>query len=356
MRLTDFWSQLKEKLSISTSKQRSLTRNGLIAVAVIVLLAFVAIMVAEPRGQKLAVVDRHKLYFTVKPGMNTSEIGDALLERGIIDSKLGFWWQIKINGYDDKVKAGTYQMYAGMTAKDAAEQLVYGKTVVVRLTIPEGFSVRDIAKRLDDDGLVNKERFLELAKAFAPFDYIDVGGRKDILYAAEGFLFPDTYEIDGAVGSSDILKMMANNFNNRLTADMRERAAAEKLSIYELVTLASLVEKESLHDKDRPIIAQIFRKRLSIGMPLQADPTIQYLLDAPKEDLTFKDTEINSPYNTYQNMGLPPGPIANPGLASLMAVLYPADTDYLYFVADREGNNYYSHSYDEHLAIVDRVR
>ena len=149
---------------------------------------------------------------------------------------------------------------------------------------------------------------------------------------------------------------MAENFDCRLTQEMRDRAREMNLSVYELVTLASLVEKEAYHEEDRPIIAQIFLKRLRVGMPLQADPTVQYLLDAPKEDLLYRDTEIDSPYNTYQNIGLPPGPIANPGTASLMAVLYPADTDYLYFVADRDGNNYYATNYADHLALVEQVR
>ena len=175
-------------------------------------------------------------------------------------------------------------------------------------------------------------------------------------YAAEGFPFPDTYEINGECDAARIMEIMAENFDRRLTKEMRERAKEMDLSIYELVTLASLVEKEAYHEEDRPIIAQIFLKRLRIGMPLQADPTVQYLLDAPKEDLLYRDTEIESPYNTYQNVGLPPGPIASPGTASLMAVLHPADTNYLYFVADRNGNNYYATNYADHLDLVDRVR
>ena len=141
-----------------------------------------------------------------------------------------------------------------------------------------------------------------------------------------------------------------------LADEMREKAEKMNLSVFELVTLASLVEKEARYEEDRPIIAQVFFKRLEINMPLQSDTTIQYLLDAPKEDVTYADTEIDSPYNTYQHYGLPPGPVANPGLASIEAVLEPADTDYLYFVADRAGHNHYSKSYDEHMEIVNRVR
>ena len=294
------------------------------------------------------------VYFTVRPGMSVSEIGKELYERGIIDSEMKFWWTAKLNGFENKVKSGTFAMQTGMTPRDALEILVYGNTVTIRFTIPEGFSVRDIAQRLDDEGLVKADAFISLAKTYRPYPYVEE--RENVLYAVEGFLFPDTYEINGEFDAARIMQMMAENFDRRLTKEMRDRAREMDLSIYELVTLASLVEKEAYHEEDRPIIAQIFLKRLRLGMPLQADPTVQYLLDAPKEDLLYRDTEIESPYNTYQNVGLPPGPIASPGTASLMAVLHPADTNYLYFVADRNGNNYYATNYADHLALVDQVR
>ena len=294
------------------------------------------------------------VYFTVRPGMSVSEIGKELYERGIIDSEMKFWWTAKLNGFENKVKSGTFAMQTGMTPRDALEILVYGNTVTIRFTIPEGFSVRDIAQRLDDEGLVKADAFISLAKTYRPYPYVEE--HENVRYAVEGFLFPDTYEINGEFEAARIMQMMAENFDRRLTKEMRDRAREMDLSIYELVTLASLVEKEAYHEEDRPIIAQIFLKRLRLGMPLQADPTVQYLLDAPKEDLLYRDTEIESPYNTYQNVGLPPGPIASPGTASLMAVLHPADTNYLYFVADRNGNNYYATNYADHLALVDQVR
>ena len=152
------------------------------------------------------------------------------------------------------------------------------------------------------------------------------------------------------------MKMMAEDFDTRLTPELRQQAAEKGLSIHDLVTLASLVEKEARYDEDRPIIAQVFFKRLQMGMPLQSDTTLQYLMAGPKEDVSIEDTKIDSPYNTYQHAGLPPGPIASPGMKSILAVLNPASTDYLYFVADRQGHNHYSQTYDEHLAIVEQVR
>lgn len=295
-----------------------------------------------------------KIYITVKPGMDADAIAGQLLAHGVIDSKFSFWWQVKTGGLQDKFKAGTYLLHPGMKTEDAIGKLISGETTSIKFTIPEGFGIKEIAERLSDEGLVDKEKFLKLAKDYAPYDYVEK--HDNARYAAEGFLFPDTYEIQSDVSEKEIMAMMARDFDQRLTKKLRARAEEMNLSIYDLVTLASLVEKEARYEEDRPIIAQVFFKRLRIGMPLQSDTTLQYLLDAPKEDVSIADTKMESPYNTYQNYGLPPGPIASPGMAAIEAVLYPADTDYLYFVADRQGHNHYSNTYAEHLAIVDEVR
>ena len=149
---------------------------------------------------------------------------------------------------------------------------------------------------------------------------------------------------------------MAGTFDDRLTPTMRVTAEKMGLSVYDLITLASLVEREVRFPEDRPIVAQVLLKRLKLNMPLQTDATLQYLMDAPKEEVSIEDTQIDSPYNTYQHTGLPPGPIANPGMASITAVLHPADTDYLYFVADRMGHNHYAYTYEEHLNLVNHYR
>ena len=202
--------------------------------------------------------------------------------------------------------------------------------------------------------LADKEEFLKLAEDYAPFEYMHK--HKDTFFAAEGFLFPDTYTVESDVEIEEILSLMANTFDEKLTASMRAQAAKMDLSIYDLITLASLVEREVRFPEDRAIVAQVLLKRLKMNMPLQTDATLQYLMDAPKEEVSIADTQIDSPYNTYQHVGLPPGPIANPGMAAIEAVLYPADTDYLYFVADRSGHNHYAHTYEEHLNLVNKYR
>ena len=294
------------------------------------------------------------IYMVVKPGTTASEISDRLMQLGVIDSRLHFWWLMKLQGDAGKFKTGTYAFTPHMDEQAVLDKLVAGDTTVVKFTIPEGFGIKEIAKRLADEGLVDEQEFLAEAKDFAPYDYMKK--RPNVRYAAEGYLFPDTYVIHSDVSAEGIMKMMAEDFDTRLTPALRQQAAAKGLSIHDLITLASLVEKEARYDEDRPIIAQVFFKRLQMGMPLQSDTTLQYLMAGPKEDVSIEDTKIDSPYNTYQHEGLPPGPIASPGMKSILAVLNPANTDYLYFVADRQGHNHYSQTYDEHLAIVEQVR
>ncbi|SHK65372.1 UPF0755 protein [Selenomonas ruminantium] len=294
------------------------------------------------------------IFVSVKKGMSASDIGDELVKHGVITNKRTFWLKVKKSDAADKFKSGTYAFKPNTPPEEIIAKLVAGETTQVKFTIPEGFGVKEIAKRLSDEGLVDEDEFLRKARDYAPYSYIKRD--KDIRYACEGFLFPDTYVLHEEPSVDGIMKMMAEDLDTRLTPKMRQRAAELDLSIHELITMASLVEKEAMYAEDRPIIAQVFFKRLKLGMPLQTDTTIQYLLDEPKEDVSIKDTKIESPYNTYQIKGLPPGPVASPGMAAIEAVLYPADTDYLYFVADRQGHNHYSNTYVEHQQIVEQVR
>lgn len=296
---------------------------------------------------------RH-VQFKIKEGMDAQEIARRLEKAEIIDSGFKFRVLAKFHGYEDKLKIGSYNFTTGMSYDEVFTKLLAGAPETITLTIPEGFTVKDIAKRLDGLNIVDYNTFTQKAENFVPYDYIE--RRDNAFFSCEGFLFPDTYEVTTDMTADDILYMMADNFDYRLTKSMRERADEEGLSIYDLITLASIVEREARFAEDRPIIAQVFFKRLKVGMPLQTDASLQYLMDVPKEDVTIADTQIDSPYNTYQHAGLPPGPIANPGLDAIEAVLNPANTDYLYFVADRNGHNHYAYTYDEHLTLVNQYR
>ena len=245
-------------------------------------------------------------YVKVKQGMNAKDIGAMLAQRGIVKNRYEFWIKAKLKGYEDKFKTGSYAFSSDMDVDEVLKMLTEGSIEAFKFTIPEGFTVKDIAKRLSKENIVNEKEFLRLAETYAPYEYMKKD--KDARYIAEGFLFPDTYVIDTDATAEDIIAMMMRTFDNRLTEDMRRQADELNLSVYELVTLASLVEKEARFEEDRPIIAQVFFKRLRLDMPLQSDATLQYVMDAPKEDVSIADTKIDSPYNTYQNRGLPPAP------------------------------------------------
>lgn len=355
-----FFNKSNEETSVDDILS-DITSDGLysrkwIIIAVLVALLFLsgcsaAILLSD--SSNLA-SSNEEIIIQVRPGDNARIIAEKLEDNGVIPNRHKFFWYAKWLGEENNFKTGAYIFHGNMDMNEVINALVSGSTSVARFTIPEGFGVKEIAERLEQEGIADKNEFLKKAKDFAPYSYMKK--QKDVRYAAEGFLFPDTYTVEKGTDVDQLLEIMAKDMDERLTPELRERAQNQNLTIYELITLASLVEKEARYDEDRPIIAQVFFKRLEIGMPLQTDASLQYLLDEPKEDVSIADTKIESPYNTYQNMGLPPGPIASPGMKAIEAVLYPADTNYLYFVADRDGHNHYSDNYSTHLDLVDQVR
>jgi len=348
------WRERATVLVERVTKKGWATLAGLIFAVALVFGFAVSASWGTPVTQQATADTEATIYYTLRPGLSAREIADELIARGVLTDKWGFWWQARVKGQAADFKTGTYALQAHMTADELVQKFVSGQTTRVKFTIPEGFSVKEIAKRLAAEGIVDEQEFLRKAQHFAPYDYIERKPEAD--YYCEGFLFPDTYTLEDQLDVDTILKLMARDFDERLTPALRDRAEEMHLSIFDLVTLASLVEKECRYPEDRPIVAQVFFKRLRLGMPLQTDTTLQYLLDSPKEDVSIKDTQMESPYNTYQHKGLPPGPIANPGMASIEAVLQPAATEYLYFVADRQGHNHYATSYQEHMDNVNRYR
>ena len=324
------------------------------AIVGLILMFIIIVGISFMSSSNNEVTRGHHVQFKIKEGMDAQEIARRLEKAEIIDSGFKFRMLAKLHGYEDQLRIGSYNFTTGMSYDEVFAKLLAGAPETITLTIPEGFTVKDIAKRLDNLGIVNYYTFTQKAEDFVPYSYIKRQG--NAFFSCEGFLFPDTYEVTTDMSAEDILYMMADNFDYRLTQNMRDRASELDISIYDLITLASIVEREARFAEDRPIIAQVFFKRLKLGMPLQTDASLQYLMDVPKEDVSIADTQIDSPYNTYQHTGLPPGPIANPGIDAINAVLYPAETDYLYFVADRNGHNHYAYTYDEHLSLVNQYR
>ena len=282
-----------------------------------------------------------------------AEIGEALYEKGLIVSPTVFRAALRLTGAMDTLQHGPYQIPHHSSLKEIIDRLQKGKIQSITLTIPEGFTIGEIGKRIEEQGIDTQAAFMEQGKLYSPYLYMY--GPKPVTYRVEGFLFPSTYEVPVGSKAADVMKMMADEMNRQLTPKMRQDIETQGMTIFEFITLASLVEKEAKFDEDRPIIAAVFRQRLKEGMPLESCASIQYILGYPKPLITIEDTKLESPYNTYLHKGLPPGPIANPGLKSMEAVLYAPTTDYLFFVADKEGHHHFSKTYEEHLKIVDQI-
>ena len=359
-KLTSYLNDLREEISM----RYVATVAGVVFACVVVIggvLSFVdpsIVPIQNPvpteTNDETVAEEEKRINIKIREGLSTAEIAEKLAEKDIIDSSWRFRLFARLYGYDDKFRPGAYSFTVGMSDDEVFEKLLTGEKIFIRFTIPEGFGVKEIAERLYNLDLVDKEEFLKAAEDFSPYDYMRK--RQNVFFAAEGFLFPDTYNVESDMEIDEILKLMAANFDDRVTPSMRKRAENMGLSVYDLVTLASLVEREVRYPEDRPIVAQVLLKRLKLNMPLQTDATLQYLMDVPKEDVSIADTQIDSPYNTYQHTGLPPGPIANPGMASIEAILHPSETEYLYFVADKLGHNHYAYTYEEHLNLVNQYR
>ena len=301
----------------------------------------------EPNDAKIVIIK-------VKPGMTTVDIATVLADRALIRDKNVFLLAAKQAGLDKSLQAGEYELSRKMDVHQMIEIMAKGKTAYSRFTIPEGFTVEQIASLLQEKELARKDRVLALAQNYAPFD--KEPSRPDVKYRAEGFLFPDTYQISKGASEEEILEMMAREFQKQFTPELQEKARASGLSTYDVIVLASLIEREVQLASERPIVARVFLNRIKIGMPLQSCATIQYILGYAKEELTIADTQLPSPYNSYLHQGMPPGPVANPGLPSIKAALNPAEGDWLYFVVDgKTGGHRFSRTLAEHEAAIEQI-
>ena len=245
-----------------------------------------------------------------------------------------------------QIKPGDYAFTGGERIPDVMRHLVKGDFIVVTVTIPEGLTVHEIAERVAQTGLVCEDEFENAARDGAMVRALGL-----MPLGAEGYLFPATYKFSPHAKTNDVLVAMLARFYQVLTPQVEARMFAVGLDARRLVTMASIVEKEAKAPSERPLIAGVFYNRLRLGMPLQSDPTAEYELDGAKESAASA-VHTTSAFNTYDFTGLPPGPIANPGLKSIEAALNPTPTDYLYFVAREGGTHVFSKSYDEHRRVI----
>jgi len=290
-------------------------------------------------------------------GANSSQIGSILEDNKLIRNKTVFRIYSKLNNLDSKYKAGTYEINNSMDIKAISEMLLQGKgfTEVIRFTIPEGYEIRMIIDKLVELGLGQREKYEELLNE-ADFDFSFIEGIEREEGKLEGYLFPDTYEVYKGSSEKEIINKMLKRFDDVFNDEYIKRSKELNMSVDEVVTLASIIEREAKIDEDRKMISSAFHNRLKNNMYLQSCATVQYVLKERKENLLYKDLEIQSPYNTYKNPGLPPGPIASPGLKSIEAALYPENTEYLYFFAKDDGSHVFSKTFKEHLQLQNKYK
>ena len=297
----------------------------------------------------------HRYLVTIKPGMTTADIADLLHKKHLVKTPEAFRMEARIRGLAGKLEAGRYEIVGGMSNSEIVDILSKGQTYNVKFTVPEGFNVVKTGRKLEAEGLGEARKFEEAARNYTPYPYMETNN-PDVIFKAEGFIFPTTYQFEPDMSEKEILALMVRTFNSEMNREKIPALAEEReMKLRDLINLAAMVELEAVYPEEQARIAGVFLKRLHIYMPIQSDTTIQYLLGAQKEEVTIADTKIKSPYNTYQNPGLPPGPIGSPGMDAIKAVLNPEATDYLYFVAEKDGHHRFTKTYQEHLKAIEEI-
>lgn len=304
------------------------------------------------------------ILITIPRGAASSEVANILYDAGLIRNSTVFRFWLRYHKLDSKLQAGDYLLSAHLSLSEIADKIIKGDVHrdTIRFTIPEGLFLEDIAARLAKKGVVDQDKFLQLVSDVSRWqDYWCVTEIPEGLeLPLEGYLFPDTYEILAKTENREelIITIMLRQFDAVFTAEMRARAKDLGMTVHQLVTLASIVEKEAVAGKERPLIAGVFYNRLRINMPLQSCATVNYII----KDFSVRDIspykKDPSPYNTYLYRGLPPGPIACPGRAALEAVIWPQESDYLYFVAKDDGSDehYFARTFAQHLKNVEKAK
>ena len=299
--------------------------------------------------------DHTPVAFIVEPGETAGDIALRLKRLGLINDAELFRQFAQYQEADSRLEAGRYELRADMTMEEIIESLQHGRLEEVTVTVPEGWRAEQIAEMLTEEMSMDGHGFLALVQG-GDFDYEFLQDRPPGA-TLEGFLFPDTYYLPVQPTALDIIERMLANFGQRFTFELRQVAAEREMTIHQVVTLASIVEREAVVAEERPVIAGVFLNRLSTDMTLDACPTVQYALGYQEDTGQWWKTplmleelaHIDSPYNTYLHRGLPPGPICNPGLASIRAVLEPVESDYLYFLAKGDGSHAFARTFEEHL-------
>lgn len=291
--------------------------------------------------------DPGKKMINIKKGQNLTVTTESLTRAGLIKSPFRFRILARFKRADKRIQAGEYLLSADMTPNKILAVMVEGKVKLYKFTIPEGYNLKQIASIVAAAGFVKKEGFLQAVTDAA---FVNRMGIEADTF--EGYLFPDTYYFPKGANAQDIITTMVNRLWSLISDEWKERAATLGFSMHQVLTLASIIEKETGASFERPMISSVFHNRLHKGMRLETDPTVIYGIKDFDGNLTRKHLTTRTPYNTYKIKGLPPGPIASPGLAAIEAALYPADTDYIFFVSKKDTTHKFSTNLQDHNRAI----
>lgn len=293
------------------------------------------------------------LTVSIPKGSSAGDIGQILADQGVIRSAFGFKLMVRIKRIGSDLKPGAYNFQPNMTLSAVIGKIARGDSVSKWLSIPEGFTIRQIADRIKEEGFGNSSRFYSLAK-FNGESFqtaFPSPGR-----SLEGYLFPDTYLVPIGMTEADIIREMLDCFNRKVYEPLADEIRASGMSLHDIVVTASLIEREARVPEDRPLISAVLRNRLKQNMRLGIDATVLYALRKHKDRVLYSDLDVDSPYNTYRNFGLPPGPIANPGVESMKAAIHPADAGFLYYVAKPDGSHVFTDTFEQHKQAIADIK
>ncbi len=283
--------------------------------------------------------------FSVERGQSLFQIAENLEKEGLIKNRFFFDFYIFLKGAQRKLQAGKYTLSPAMNIPEIGKKIIFGETLKIKVTIPEGFTLKQIKEELGE----NFQR-----PVLCQFSTRDFKGEFDFLKdvpddaSLEGFLFPDTYFLEPDQNEKGIIQKFLINFDKKLTPDLRDEIERQGKTIFEIIIMASLIEKEVRKKEEKEVVSGILWKRLKNNIPLQVDATITYITGKKTTKISIEETKIDSPYNTYKYRGLPIGPICNPGFDSILAALYPKSSDYWYYLSTPEGKTIFSKTLQEH--------
>lgn len=337
--------QRTKRPPLTTRNRVALIVSALLGVLLLGAAALLHLMVTAPASSGSGTAS-----VTIAPGSDLRRIAAALHEAGLVDRPRLFVWAARLKGLERSLRAGEYRLERGQSLPALTAALLEGRGRTVAVTIPEGWRLEQIADRLASAGVVGREAFLAAARDRALLAELGIPGP-----SAEGFLFPETYPFPAPAEPAEALRIMHRQFR-RVWGEVAAEAGAAPPDLLATVTLASIVERETSAAGELPVVAAVYLNRLRLGMPLQADPTVIYGIEEFDGNLRRSDLAAATPWNTYVNRGLPPGPIACPGRASLRAVLHPAPVDYLFFVSRNDGTHVFSRTLADHNRAVQRFQ